>query len=349
MATIKDIARIAGVNVSTVSRALSGMNGVGDATREKLMKIARELGYSPDFSARALVGKSTKLIGVIVPEISSNYYSQIVEQIENGLDSYGYSIIIETSAFDEQKEVRCIEMLIGRKVDGIIFAGITSDAGLEYIEKKIGKTDIPVVFLEPVKEIGDHDCIIIDGEDGVKKAIGHFANSGHKSIGFIGEDLSSRFRLPVFKKALKEFGIPCNDKHIKSGKERLGGYLRMKELLDMGDIPTAVFAAYDYIAIGAMRALQEAGLKVPEDISIIGYDNIRESEYLAVPLTTVYPPITEMAAKGVEMLLKRIESSDGGACERAVLYSQLIVRESASAANQDRWLDRDGISKKTDK
>lgn len=338
MATIKDIAKIAGVNVSSVSRALSGSSEVGEETRARIVKIANELGYTPNYSARALVGKGTSLIGMLVPEISSNYYAKIVNAVENELNDRGYTLIIGTTDFRADKEAEKFEMFIGRKVDGIILAGITDIDGVRHIAAKSEKAAIPVIFLEPVRETRGkdcilQDCILMDMDCGIRLAVEHLVKLGHKTIGFIGENLSSRFRLPIFRRITGEMGIKLDEKFVKSGIERFesGGYLRMKELLSKGELPTAIIAAYDNIAIGAMKALQEAGLKVPEDISVVGYDNIRESEFLAVPLTTIFPPIAEMVSRGVELLLKRMDKGEDSESRKIMLYPELVVRESSAS------------------
>jgi LacI family transcriptional regulator len=332
MATIKDIAKIAGVNVSSVSRALSGSSEVSEETRVRIAKIAGELGYTPNYSARALVGKGTRLIGMVVPEISSNYYAKIVNSVENELNEKGYTLIIGTTDFKAEKETEKFNMFLGRKVEGVILAGITDIDGARHTAEKAGKAGIPVIFLDPVGETPGNDCILIDGSLGMRLAVEHLARLGHKSSGFIGEDISSKYRLPVFRRIAEELGIQLEERFIKSGMERFerGGYLRMKELLSEGELPTAIMAAYDNIAIGAMKALQEAGLKVPEDISVVGYDNIREAEYLSVSLTTVFPPVSEMAVEGVRLLLTRMEEKTAEGNRVELLSPELIVRGSTS-------------------
>lgn len=332
MATIKDIAKVAGVNVSTVSRALNGSSEVGEDTRKKIEAIAKELGYTPDYSAKAMVGKGTRLVGMIVPEISSNYYAGLVNQVERELNGRGYTLIIAATDFNEHRELQSLETFQSRRVDGILFSSNISPVSEAFFGKQGRKAGAPVVFLEPLEDIRSQDSVFIDGYYGIELAVTHLRSLGHESIGFVGEELSSRYRLPAFRKAMETCGLPCRDRFILSGKERfeLGGYLRMKELLGAKELPTAIFAAYDNIAIGAVKALHEAGLRVPHDISIVGYDNIREAEYLLTPLTTVSPPVGEMAAEGVRRLLERIE----GRCEKEprslILRPELIVRESTS-------------------
>lgn len=333
MATIKDIARIAGVNVSTVSRALSGISGVGDETRERIVDIAHELNYTPDFSARAMVGKRTKLIGVIVPEISSNYYAQIVDYIESELTSLAYSIIIGVSSFEDKKEIQCIDMLINRKVDGIVFCGMVNNETEVHIDKLDKRCSIPFVFIEPTIKLSQYNCVLVDGDYGIDMAVKHLVGLGHRAVGFVGEDLSARYRLPPFKKALLKYGLKYDERYIRSGRERFeyGGYLRMKELLSGNEIPTAVFTSYDNIAIGAIKALREDGLKVPEEMSIVGYDNIREAAFLDVPLTTVSHPIRKMSLEGVKLLLESIEGREHNGMKLIQLEPELIIRESTRA------------------
>ena len=344
MATIKDIAKIANVNISTVSRALRGLSGVSEEMRIYIHEIAEKVGYNPDFSARALVGKSTKLIGVIVPEISSNYYSQIVDNFENKLNAIGYSTIIETTGFMSKKEIACIKTMIGRKVDGIIFAGMFGQETYEFIRNKENLSKMPFVLFE-TENFTSHnaeninvcfDTIETNVQYGMSLAIEHLIGLGHKIIGLIGER-RTQMRISSFKKAMEEYGMPLNKKLVMIGNERFeyGGYLRMNELLKRKTIPTAVCVMYDYMAIGAMKALQEAGLKVPDDVSIIGYDNIRESEYLFTPLTTINPPVTEISIIAVEILQKCIKNKNLCGAAKMRLNPELIIRKSTAVIKND--------------
>jgi LacI family transcriptional regulator len=347
MSTIEEIAKIAGVSASTVSRALANSKKISETTRTKIEKIASELNYTPNLSARALTGKGTKLIGLIVPEITSNYYAQIVNQVESELYANGYALIIGTTGFNAKKGIRNLEVFIGRAVDGIIYADEVNidDVNVDevkdkirgYFEKDNEKDNIPIVFIGTIGENTGHECIMVDDSYGISLLINYLAGLGHKSIGFIGEKLSKRARLPPFQKALDHLGLPYNEKFVKTdGSERFeeGGYIRMKELIAEGEMPTAVFATYDNIAIGAMRALHEAGLRVPEDISIVGFDNIRESEFLITSLTTVFPPIIEMSQRAVNILIDMIENGRKDKAAKTVIYPELVIRQSTSVPRQ---------------
>lgn len=335
MATLKDIAKIAGVNKSTVSRALDGSGGVSEEKRNAIVKIADELGYIPDESAKVLAGKNAKTIGIIIPEIDCNYYASVVGTIEMKLRERGYSLIIGQSGFRFENELHYLKLFIQKKVDGIIFDLYNTEAFLGKFEDIKKSINVPIVFIETSLNMPLYDVIEIDNYYGVSLAVEHFAKAGFRNIGFISEFLSSKVRLPAYEKALNTFGIPINRNLIKIGKERLeeGGYLRMKELIAQGSIPGAVVASYDTMAQGALKALDEHGIKVPQDISIIGFDNIRESPFFSIPLTTVAPPVIEMGEMAVGILLDRIEKKGDAFVQHISMKPRLVVRSSTGICN----------------
>ena len=330
MATLKDIAKIAGVNKSTVSRALDGIGGVGEKKRKEILKIADELGYNPDESAKVLAGKNAKTIGIILPELDCNYYASVAGTIEMKLKERGYSLIIGQSGFRSEDELHYLKLFIRKKVDGIIFALYNTDVFMKQYEGIRKSINVPIVFIESSINLSDYGMIEIDNHYGVELAIEQFARSGFKRVGFISEYLSSKVRLPAFEDALRKFGIPIDRSLIKIGKERLeeGGYLRMKELIAQGSLPEALFASYDTMAHGALKALAEHGIKVPQDLSVIGFDNIRESPYFTVPLTTVAPPVIEMSEIAVGNLIEKIEKKENSAVQHISLKPKLIIRNS---------------------
>ncbi|GGD47492.1 LacI family DNA-binding transcriptional regulator [Paenibacillus nasutitermitis] len=335
MITLKEVAKAAGVNPSTVSRALSGDKRVKEKTRKMVEKLAAELNYTPNFMAKALSGKRTHLVGLIVPEISSNYYAQIIEFIETALKGKGYSLIIGTTGWNADRGMKNVDLFIGRKVDGIIYADQLSPEMGNIFRQEKKYSDFPVVTIGSADRSHDVEIVTVDEGYGISLLVNHLVSLGHQTFGFIGEHLSSGIRLPLFIRALAQAGLSFHPNHIKSGKERFeaGGYLRMKELLAEDDRPTAVLASYDYLAIGAMKAAHEAGLQVPEHISIVGFDNVRESEYLLTPLTTVYPPIKDMTQRAIDILIEKIEQDSTRLRPPATttVYPQLVIRQSSSA------------------
>lgn len=333
MVTLKDIARKAGVNISSVSKALHDSEEISEQKRNEIKRIAQELNYVPNLSARALTGKGSNSIGIILPEIRSNYYARMMNDIEAELNRTKYTMIMGTTNFDLKKEVQYLNVFCSRSVDGIVIIGSMNKDIVKYIDAIQKKYDVPVVMLESFVESEQVDYIAIDNRYGISQAIRRFREAGHSRIGFISETISARTRLPWFKAAMEEHGLKVDKQHIKIGSERFekGGYESMKQLLAEAERPTAVFASYDDMAIGAMKAIDEFGLSIPDDIALIGFDNIREAEYLLTPLTTVSPPIGEMVNIAIHLLLKNIRAKqdhEKRVPQHISLKPGLIVRES---------------------
>jgi len=330
MPTLKDIAERVGVNKSTVSRALSDSGKIASKTREKILKVANELGYIPNETAKVLAGKRSKTIGIILPELDCNYYAGLVGAVESKLKDQGYSLIIGQTGFKHENEFHYLELFVRKNLDGILIS--VHDRikfGKEIVKaRKILK--IPVVIIEYFIDIPDFDVIEIDNMYGIDIAIDHLYKLGHRRIGFISEYLSMGTRYPAYVEAMKKRNLTINEKFVKYGYERLelGGYLRMKELLGEKEIPTAVFVSYDTMAQGALKAIAEAGMRVPEDISVIGFDNIRESAYFSTPLTTIALPVLEMSEKAVDTLLRKIENDNVSTVQHLSLKPELVIRES---------------------
>ncbi|NBK93883.1 LacI family transcriptional regulator [bacterium 1XD21-13] len=332
MTTLKDIAKKAGVNVSTVSRALNNSKEISKDTRDLVQKIAKELDYEPNYSARVLVGKKTKTIGVIVPEVSSNYFATMIDTIENGLQDKGYSLLIGLSHHKLENELYNLKVFWNRKVDGILIAGSMNDK-INPLLDLIKNDGIPVVLIHSFINHQNYDYVAIDDVYGLSKLVSFLKEQGHQSLGYIASELASRFRIRALKQIIKENGMELKTKYIKIGEEanELCGYKYMNEILKERVIPTAIIAAYDYIAIGAMRALYENGFRIPEDISIVGYDNIRESKYLRCPLTTISPPIEKMVNICLEIMFDKIMNKPSEDIHHIFLKPDLIVRSSTSS------------------
>jgi LacI family transcriptional regulator len=332
MANLKDIAKLTGVNVSTVSRALNGSKGISNNTKNEILRVAKEINYIPDQAARALVGKSTKTIGVILQEIGSDYYTKLLGYIEEQLRNNGYSMIMGFTNSNFSVETQYLNIFARRKVDGIILAGFMFKELGEYLDgmRKIRET--PMTLIQTNIEYPNYDYIMVDEKYGFDMVIRHLKELGHKKIGFLFDEISAIIRMQSLKDAVIGNDLKFDQKFVKAGKERfeLGGYLQMKDMLKQNELPTAVVASYDHLAIGAMKAIYEAGLRIPEDISLVGYDDIRECEYLITPLTTVSPPIKVMTELGVKLLLEKIENKDKPVIQHISLKPELILRETTA-------------------
>lgn len=328
LVTLKDIAERAGVNISTVSRALNHRSDIAEETRKMIESIAKELNYRPNLTAQALMGKSTKLIGVLVPEVESNYFVKIVNYLEEFLRIQGYSMIMVISHFDYNLEVEVLELFENRNVDGILVACSLSDEitkQIDYLKKK----HIPVVLIEALNHLPNYDYVMIDDTYGMMLAVEHLMNQGHTKIGFISDNMNADIRYPMYRKAMSNNGLKVNEKFVYKRPERFeeGGYLAAKEMLNCEERPTAIIAGYDSIAIGVMRAIWEAGYRIPEDFAIVGNDNIREAAYLPKGLSTISPPVQEMAKMVVNLLIEKIENPENQVIHNIKLKPELIIRE----------------------
>jgi Transcriptional regulators len=329
MATLKDIAKKAGVNKSTVSRALSGNSNISIERTNEIREIAKALGYIPNETAKVLAGKKAKTIGIILPEID-NYYASVASTIESRLRDRGYSLIIGQTGFKQENELHYLKIFMQKALDGIIINPVNAELFFQEFQEIRKALKVPIVFIESPVEQTDYDVVEIDNYCGVDHAIEHLYSLGHRKIGIISENLSSPTRLPAFIKAMERRGLQVDESLIKNGPERqeAGGYLRMQEMLSEKNRPTAIFAVYDTMAFGAMKAISDHGLKVPDDISIVGFDNVRESSYLNVPLTSVAPPVIEMSEIAVNTLMDRIEKDNKNVVQYISLKPKLSVKES---------------------
>jgi len=333
LVTLKDIAEIAGVNVSTVSKALRDSSDINEQTKENIRSIADELGYKYDTKNKSqsnieqgVEGYNT--IGIVCPEITSNYYSEIINIIANESRKEGYLCIFGFTNFDSEIEKHYLKDLIALHVKGIIFISESLDINNILTQYK-ECLSIPLVLITPNAETKDFDCIKIDDEYGVKLSVEHLIQQGHKKIGYIGDELSNP-RLETFLKVMEENDLKVNKKWIQVSEERFErcGYELMSNLLKEGGLPTAILAAYDDIAIGAAKAVHDAGLKVPDDISIIGIDNIRVTEYYNPTLTSVAGPVEEMGRIALKLLFKKIKSPEYNVIQNVTLTPRLITRGS---------------------
>lgn len=327
--TINDIAKIAGVSKGAVSYVLNNKPGVSAEVREKILRIIEEYGYKPNKLAQALAGKKTNFIALIIPDISDVFYAKIIKGVEKTLSKNGYYLNLYGTHANPEKEHQVFEFLNTGFVDGIIVMAY-------HIEKSfvkwISSSDTPVVFIDYPY---DHDVysVIVDNEEGGFKATEYLINLGHKKIVFIHgskDSWDSDLRFKGYLKALEKYNIPFNESLVVRGDfTREGGYKAIKEILDSGEKFTAVFSANDHMALGAMKALKEKGLRIPEDISIIGFDNIEASALSNPPLTTIMQPIYQLGEMSAKILL-RLLSGENLDQKRFLLKTQLIERKSCS-------------------
>lgn len=334
-ATIKDVAKKAGVGVGTVSRVLNEHPSVSDDIREKVWKVIEELNYKPNAIARSLKIKSTQTIGVIIPDISSVFYPEIVRGIEDIANEYKYNIILLNTDLSRDKEKEALNILKEKKADGILFISNTVN---EKLKKEFKKTDIPIVLISTEDDEGEFYSVTIDNEKAAYEATNYLINLGHRKIAMLaGEKDDPNAGIPRingFKRALMENNIEIQDSYILYGDYKFkSGFKNMLEILKLKDKPTAIFAASDTMAIAAASCAMQYGFNIPNDFSIIGFDGIELTEYFYPPITTVKQPRYEMGSIGTEMLIKLITRQKVD--KKVLLDYEIIERKSCKKVRRD--------------
>lgn len=339
MVTIKDVAEKAGVSPSTVSRALSGKVPVDRETKEKVLRAVRELNYQPNVLAQGLKQGSSKTIGLIIPNVRNLVFPAAIRGITDVARQHGYTVVLCNTDEDTDTEKAYVNNLRLRLVDGLIFSTATESS--EHI-LRLREEGFPVVLL--IRHLGEAvDAVIADNFKGGYDGTKFLLLRGFRRIALINGTLNLdlyRQRFEGFKQALLEAGVPLLEEmviHDTSGWE--DGYRAMLNLLDRGLQPDAVFATSDPKALGVIKAIKERGLKVPEDVSVLGYDNLETSQFMDPPLATIAQPFYEMGQRAAERLIKLIRSKRRLKPVVEKLPVELVVRESVGQAGSRTGLD----------
>lgn len=327
--SIKDIAKVAGVSHSTVSRALADSPLVKDETKQRILRIAEELDYTPHALARSLVTKRTLTIGIVVTTIADPFVAEIVRGIEETGQPHGYNVILCNSNADPEREVAAVRALREKRVDGIIVtASRVGDLYLPLLED----LGVPIVLVNNQHSGQYIYSIATDDFRGGEIAAEHLLSLGHTRIGYIASPnntSSNQARRDGCLKALESHGIPPDQLLLVEGDGRPElGQLAMARLLALPRPPSAVFCYNDMTAVGALKAIKQAGMNIPGDISLIGYDDIDIARYLDPPMTTVAQRKYDMGCHAMQMLLSLVaESTD---VQDISLEPELVVRASTA-------------------
>lgn len=328
--TIKDVAKKADVSYATVSRALNGKYGVRDKTREKIIAVAQAMGYTPNGIARGLVKKQTYSIGLIIPDITNPFYPEVARGIEDQAKASGYSVFLCNTNYEKQREADHLNLLLEKRVDGIIMASISKHS-VQRLEE--ARNQIPVVYVTKRVTGKALSFVVIDNERGGFIATKYLIEQGYKTIGYIGPDEAgnaSGERLAGFRAAFKKFGMSVQSRYVRIADFKLEtGYNAIVRMIEEGNYPRAVFAGNDLLAIGIIQGIKEKGLSVPENIAIIGFDNIPLASFPGISLTTIHQPKYEMGQMAADLLLEMIEKQSLGEPRRVILEPELIVRSSS--------------------
>ena len=308
MATMKDIARLAQVSTSTVSHVINGSRFVSEEIREKVLRVVAELNYRPSAVARSLKVKETNTLGLLVTATNNPFFAEVMAGVEQYCQQHHYNLIIATSGGDAKRLQQNLQTLLHKQVDGLLLmcgdSRFNADAELA--------VSVPLVVMDWWFTELNAGKILENSELGGYLATKALLNAGHRQIGIITGSLKKSVaenRLKGYQKALAEAQIPLNtDWIIESHFDFAGGVSGMQKLLAAPSRPSTVFCCSDTIAVGAYQVIQQQGLRIPQDISVIGYDDIELARYLFPPLSTISQPKAELGKLAVELLLQRIKN-----------------------------------------
>lgn len=334
--TIRDVASKAGVSVTTVSRVLNGKDDISEETIKKVLAVVKDLGYASSLAARGMRSHRTNVIGLIMPDVASYYCQEIMRGVNRAIAKLDKDLIVYTSGVMDkeniaQHERSYVALLNGSITDGVIVVTPTATQFTSHA---------PMVIIDPNNETPDYPALIGKNQEGALAAMNYLTDLGHRRIGYITgrmELISSNQRLQGYKDGLAAAGIPVDDDLIEIGDYTTDtAAIRARKLLSLPDRPTAIFAANDMSAMGIYQAAGELGLQIPGDLSVIGFDNLREAVHLSPPLTTIDQFIEKMGAMATEMLVKLVngESLPIDSAGEGSLYripTQLVIRDSCAS------------------
>lgn len=327
--SIKDVAQAAGVSHSTVSRALAHSPLIPETTRRRVERAAKKLGYSPNAIARGLVRRQTCAIGVIVTSIADPFVAEIVRGIEQLAGDNGYRVVLGTSHNDPEREVNAVKALREWRVDSVIVASSRVGALYQPLLKEIGAPIVLINNQNQQKGRAIHS-VAVDDVRGGELATQHLIALGHRVIGHLRGPAGYRAaqnRLAGYRRALKRAGILYDRALVQTGDGRAEGGEQILRLLDHQPMPTAIFCYNDITAIGALSALKRRGIRVPRDISLVGFDDIPFALYVDPPLTTIAQPMFEMGKRAMEMALT-LMNAPRARVEDVIIQGELIARAS---------------------
>lgn len=326
MATIKDIADFLNISPSTVSRALNNSELISLEVRQRVFQAAQTLGYTLKARNR-MYSADRRLAGIIVPDYTAEYYMKILKIAEEQLSLKGLHPIVQTSSYNSSKLIQAFSVFEQIGVSCMLLVtDIEENIGADVL-CALSRSNIPTVLVAPAdSSIINFDCIDFDEKLGISLALRHLTSKGYQKIGFIGTVAISK-RYELFCQAMRENGLKLNPEFVAIGEEGYdtGGYLRMKELLSRKERPDAILAGYDILTFGVIRALQEAGLSIPQDMAVVGFDNIAATNYFSNGITTISFSSEEMVQIAITLLAKRL-SSPNAVVQKVSLQPQLIIR-----------------------
>ncbi|ALS20776.1 MULTISPECIES: LacI family DNA-binding transcriptional regulator [Paenibacillus] len=331
-ATLKEVAKMAGVSTATVSNALNETKYVSEEVKNKIFSAIRALNYQPNSVAKSLRVQESRIIGLLISDIANPFFSIVVRGIEEELAKSNYSILLCNTDSSLEKERKYLDVLIGQRVDGLIVssAGNTGD----YF-RSLEKTGVPIVFLNRCPEFMNSDVIMTNNIQGAYIATEHLIRHGYGKIAIIAGPSSvstGKDRLTGYRRALEDYGITESDQLVKEGLFDIqSGYDKMKELMEQDTKPDAVFISNNSMTLGAYKYLKESGLRIPDQIAVLGYDDSDWAEIVDPPITTVRQPAYHQGVHAANLILARIKDKQ---VKREIMYMDpaLIIRHSCGCS-----------------
>lgn len=332
--TIVEVARRAGVSVGTVSNVLNNRPHVAPHTRRKVLRALKALNYHPNGVARSLRTRRTLTVGLVVLDLSNPFYAEVVKGVENTARAFGYRVVVFDVSYSPRTARRFVDAMVEIRLDGALFtAGYGDGAAI----RRLARMGVQVVIVDRDVHEFPFPSVGIDNTRAVYEAITYLIAQGHRRIGYLSEPLqirTVRSRFEGYRRALAHHGLPLDerlvfiDPSLRTGKVRQGCELMRRIVAQVSPLPTAFFATSDITAIGALHALKDAGLRVPTDVSLVGFDDISLAEFTDPPLTTVRQAKYEMGQAGVRLLMETLRGREMSPAPKIVLDTTLVVRRS---------------------
>lgn len=332
--SIHEVARRAKVSIATVSRTINGVPSVTPQLSRRVWKVVKELGYYPNTQARALVSGRSRIFGLIVSEITNPFFPEIVQGFEDIAVQHNYEILTTSTVHDPKRMALSVRRMIERRVEGVAIVTFGME---EEIFADLKSRQVPLVFIDVGPSLPRMSNIRIDYLHGIRQAVQHLAALRHEKIGFISGPLTLKTavaRQSAFVQAMEEVGLAIESKYQIEGHHTMdGGIEALRQILSLSKPPTAVLCSNDMTAIGVMREAYEEGIRIPDDLSVVGFDDIRLAQFTIPPLTTVKMSQTEIARLAFHALLSEVQrkspSSEGS---EYVLRTSLVLRDSTAMA-----------------
>jgi LacI family transcriptional regulator len=337
MATVADVAKQAGVSVSTAARVLSGTGYASDDTRRLVLEAARELGYVPNQIARSLRTRQTRTVGLLIGDVENSFYSVIARYVEAVAKDAGYHVVLCNSDDDPKIEREYLKLLEGMRIDALIVTPTAKNR--RYLAELMDK-DIVIVQVDRRVEGLDADAVLVDNESGAASAVEHMIGAGHTRIGILTGDLdvpTASQRLAGYERTLREHGITVTSSLVKSGSfHREHAIEDATDLIRVRPHPTAILAANNILAEASLIALDQEGFRVPRDVSVVAFDDVQWMSMVEPPITTVRQPVADMAISAAELALRRLREGRQERPTTVVFRTELIERSSVAPVRRTK-------------